>query len=177
MPGKINLIYRIKYLYFRYFTSGVRFARFLGVRVGKHCMIATKLWPTEPYLITIGDHVQITDGVRIQTHGGSHVARERCPGFDCFGKVVINDWVYIGNNSQIMAGVEIGRGSLIAAGSIVTKSVPENSVCAGNPARFICTVDEYVEKNKEFDFQTHGLPAREKKRVLLSAAPDRFIKK
>lgn len=120
-------------------------------------------WSTEPYLITIGNHVQLTDGVRIHTHGGGNCVRIVDPTFDCFGKVIIEDWAYIGSGSHIMPGVTIGRGALVAAGSIVTKSVPPGMVAGGNPARIICTVDEYCQKNKKYNINTKGIDADEKK--------------
>ena len=53
------------------------------------------------------------------------------------GGVEIGDDVWIGCGSQIMAGVKIGNGAVIAAGSVVTKDVPDNTVVAGIPAKFI----------------------------------------
>ena len=82
--------------------------------------------------------------------------RSRIPDFDVFGKVQIEDWAYIGAYSQIMPGVTIGEGAIVAAGSVVTKSVPPRTVVGGNPARYICTVDEYIQKNLEFNLQIHG---------------------
>lgn len=51
-----------------------KYARHIGVNIGKHCLIRTTWWTSEPYLITIGDHVQITDDVSFHTHG--EVVRE-----------------------------------------------------------------------------------------------------
>ena len=56
------------------------------------------------------------------------------------------DNVFIGCNSTILGNVKIGPNALIAAGSVVTRDVKENTVVAGNPARVIGTFDEYVEK-------------------------------
>lgn len=152
-----------------------RYARHIGVKFGKNCLIATKNWSSEPYLIEIGDNVQVTHNVSIHTHGGSHVARKMIPNFDMFGKVIIKDGAYIGAYSQIMPGVTIGEGSLVAAGSIVTKSVPDGVVVAGNPARFVCTVDDYIERNKKHNTDTKGLSAEEKKKVLLETDESKFI--
>lgn len=109
--------------------------------------------------------------------GGGNCIRKEHPDFDTFGKVVIEDWAYIGSFSQIMPGVTIGEGALVAAGSVVTKSVAPHTVVAGNPARVICTTEEYYERNKHFDVKTKGKSLEEKKRILLSLPEDMFIKK
>ncbi|MCA6046142.1 hypothetical protein KQP74_01455 [Bacteroides thetaiotaomicron] len=51
--------------------------------------------------------------------------RVQLPDFDCFGKVTIGDYVYIGKRALIMPGVTLGNHVLVAAGSVVTKSVPD----------------------------------------------------
>lgn len=153
------------------------YARCIGVKIGDHCLIDTRNWPSEPYLITIGDHVQITYGVSIYTHGGGNAIRERHPNFDVFGKVVIEDWAYIGAHSQIMPGVTIGKGALVAAGSVVTKSVSPHTVVGGNPAKYLCTIEEFYERNKQYNVNTKGLSWKEKRSKLLSLPDDMFIKK
>lgn len=52
-------------------------------------------------------------------------------------------------SSIILLGVEIGDNVIIGAGSVVTKSVPPNSVVVGNPAQIMCTFDEYVKRNAD----------------------------
>jgi acetyltransferase-like isoleucine patch superfamily enzyme len=153
------------------------YARHKGVKIGEHCLIETRNWPSEPYLITIGNNCAITHDVSIHTHGGGRAVRSKYPSFDMFGKVVIEDWAYIGAYSQIMPGVTIGEGALVAAGSVVTKSIPPHTVVGGNPARYICTVEEFYERNKKYNVGTKGLSQKEKKKVLLSLSDDRFVKK
>ena len=164
-------------LFKRRFYSAEKYARHLGVKIGKNCYIDTKNWSSEPYLVTIGNNCQITHCVSIYTHGGGQAVRAFDPIFDVFGKVVIEDWAYIGAYSLIMPGVTIGEGALVAAGSVVTKSVPPHTVVGGNPARYICTTEEYYERNKKYNVGTKGLSFQEKKKVLLSLSEDRFLKK
>ena len=92
----------------------------IGVSLGDNCLVYRSMeWPSEPYLVTIGNNVQLTKGVAIHTHGGGNVVRRKVPDFDVFGKVVIKDWAYIGAHAQIMPGVTIGEGAMVAAGSVV----------------------------------------------------------
>ena len=133
-------------------------------------------WSSEPYLITVGDYCQLTT-CRIFTHGGGQAVRHLDSSFDVFGKVVIGDYVYIGSNALIMPGVTIGSHVLIAAGSVVTKSVPDNVVVGGNPARIICSIEEYYEKNKNFNLGTKSLSYSSKKEKLLATPDNLFIKK
>lgn len=134
-------------------------------------------WSSEPYLITIGNHCAITVGVKILTHGGANVVWRKYPKFDNFGKVVIGDWVYIGANSLIMPGVTIGDNCLVAAGSVVTKSVPSGVVVGGNPAKVLCTLDEYIKRNEPFDFGSRGMERNKKRNLLLSSPEENFIRK
>lgn len=99
------------------------------------------------------------------------------PSFDCFGKVKIGSNVYIGTNALIMPGVTVGNNVLIAAGSVVTHSVPNDVVIGGNPACVICSIDDYYNKNKRYNLGTKGLTYIEKRKVLLSTDDDRFVRK
>ncbi|MBR5892506.1 MAG: acyltransferase [Bacteroidaceae bacterium] len=171
------MIQRLIKAFYRVFMSPKKYAQYIGVKIGKNCFIATKNWSSEPYLIEIGDNVQITRNVSVHTHGGGHVVRGKHPNYDSFGKVIIKDGAYIGAFSQIMPGVTIGKGALVAAGSIVTKSVPDGVVVAGNPAKFVCTVDEYIERNEKYNMGTKGLSYDAKKKALLNMEESKFIKK
>lgn len=164
-------------LYWRFIKSPEAYARHLGVNIGRDCFIDTRYWGNEPYLISIGNNVAVTGGVRIHTHGGARVARRQFPNFDVFGKVVIEDWAYIGSCAQIMPGVTIGKGSMVAAGSIVTKSVPPGVVVAGNPAKVICKVEDYIERNQKYNLNSKGMDPKTKKDFLLNLPEEKFIKK
>jgi len=163
--------------YRKTFWSVERFARYSGVKIGNNCSIQDVSFGSEPYLIEVGNHVQITSGVKIFTHGGGWVFREKNPNLDYFGKVVIRDNVYIGNNSMIMPGLIIGCNVIIGAGSVVTKSVNDGDIVAGNPARIIGKTSEYEMKIKKYDVQAKKLNYDDKKSFLLNLKDDKFIKK
>lgn len=173
----IRMIRSICYRLVNYF-SPYRYAKIIGVNIGKNCLLYRSMeWSSEPYLITVGDNVQITKGVAIHTHGGGHTVRRSVSDFDVFGKVIIKDWAYLGAHSQIMPGVTIGEGAMVAAGSVVTKSVPDGVVVGGNPAKVICTVEEYLSRNIKYNVHTKGLSERDKKHRLLSMDDEQFLKK
>lgn len=65
------------------------------------------------------------------------------------GPVVIEDNVWIGDKATILPGVVIGRNSIVGANSLVTKSVPPNSVVGGNPARILRTVESKTPRRTQ----------------------------
>lgn len=173
----MNILNKLIRLYKRFFWSLEKQARQDGVIMGSQNFIASHFWTSEAYLITIGNHCALTEGVKIFTHGGARVARGKYPNFDLFGKVVLGDRVYVGSGAQIMPGVTIGDNVLIAAGSVVTKSIPSNIVVAGNPAKYICSLDEYIERNLAYNTDTKSLNTKAKKEFLLSQPDEKFIRK
>jgi len=153
------------------------YARSLGVKVGKNCSIGITYFGAEPYLIEIGDHVQITGGVRFFNHGGSWVFRNEYPQFDYFGKIKIGNNVYIGNCALILPGVTIGNNVIIGAGAVVTKSVPDDSIVGGNPGKIIGNVNDLYNKIEKFNLNLKGTTYSEKRKLLESIDDSHFIKK
>lgn len=127
-----------------------RYLKYLGIKHGKDIHIygkPHKMFGTEPWCISLGNHVHITDEVRFVTHdGGTLLFRHIVPDLEITKPITVGDYVYIGTRSIILPGVNIGNNCIIAAGSVVTRDVPDNSVVGGVPARFIKTADEYFEK-------------------------------
>ena len=173
----IKIKKKIFKLYRETFWSLEKQAKAAGVTIGESNFIASHFWSSEPYLIKIGSHCAITAGVKIFTHGGARSVRRWYPKFDIFGKVTIGDYVYIGTSSLIMPGVTIGNNVLIAAGSIITKSIPSNVVVAGNPAKYVCSIEEYLDRNMKYNTDTKGLSNEKKKELLLSLDESKFIHK
>lgn len=129
----------------------------IGMDIGEDVMIYSPIHTTideqYPWMIKIGNHVRITEGVKILTHDYSWSVLKLLDVSNCTGcilgssgKVRICDNVFIGMNTIILGGVEIGENTVVGAGSIVTKSCAPNSVYAGNPARKIMSIHEYYQK-------------------------------
>jgi acetyltransferase-like isoleucine patch superfamily enzyme len=118
-----------------------------GARIGKNCRFEIRSIGSEPYLVNIGNHVFISEGVILHTHdGGSWVIQEKVPGILTFGTITIEDNCLIGARSQIFPNVRIGRNSIVGAGSVVINDVPPNSIVIGVPARVISSTLKYEEK-------------------------------
>lgn len=163
-------------LFYRFLPLAVQ-AQKAGVKMGKNNYIASRFWGSEPYLISIGDNCYITAGVKLFTHGGGQVLREKYPDFDCFGKIELGDFVYLGNNALVMPGITIGNNVLVAAGSVITKSVPSNVVVGGNPAKILCSIDDYEKKNMIYNLNSKSLSPTAKRQLLLSLPDFKFIHK
>lgn len=152
-------------------------ARKAGVKLGDRNFIRSRFWSSEPYLITVGSDCAITSGVKFFTHGGARTARSLYPKFDFFGKINVGNRVYIGTNSLIMSGVSIGDNVLIAAGSVVTKSIPSNVVVGGNPAKILCSLETFIERNMKYNTNSKGLSSEKKRELLQSLPEEMFIRK
>lgn len=119
----------------------------MGLKVGKNFgrLNGVILDPSHCWLITIGDNVTLAPRVHILAHDAS---TKGFLGYTKIGRVNIGNNVFIGAESVVLPNVNIGDNVVIGANSTVTKDIPSNSVYAGNPARFVCTIEEYIEKNK-----------------------------
>lgn len=120
-------------------------------------------WGTEPWIITLGNNVHITDGVKFITHdGGTLLFRDKVPDLEITKPITLGDNVYIGNNVIILPGVNIGSNVVIGAGAVVSKDIPDNSLAVGVPAKVIKTADEYFEKLKKESLHLGHLQGKEK---------------
>lgn len=121
----------------------------MGLTVGsnfkrnEHCIIDQ----SHCWLITIGNDVTLAPNVHILAHDAS---MWHDTGYTRIAPVSIGNNVFIGAGSIVLPGITIGNNVVIGAGSVVTKSVPDDCVVAGNPARCICSYDEYISKHKAY---------------------------
>ena len=163
--------YLKKQLLFIYDKSGTMYYRSQGVNIGSNCsFIGKKInFSSEQYLVTIGNNCRISFEVCFITHdGGTHILRKKFPEICIYGPIVIGNNVFIGARSMILPNVKVGNNVIIGAGALVTKSIPDNEVWGGVPARKICTVEEYVSKNQKNFSYILNKPYKEKKRILLN---------
>ncbi|MDO4803459.1 MAG: acyltransferase [Lachnospiraceae bacterium] len=120
--------------------------------MGDKCMVMFRKIPIYPELISVGDNVWIASGVLLVTHDVIHRMLNRCVeggGFqEHLGCIDIKDNVFIGSNSTILPNVSIGPNAIIAAGTVVNKSIG-GGVYAGVPARYVCSLDDFIEKRKQ----------------------------
>ena len=166
----------------KYTKSPEAYARSKGVKIGKGCFISTREFDSaEGYLIEIGDDVRLSVGTSFYTHGGVSRMRKiyNDPTLDYFGKIKIGDHTNIGAYCMIMPGVTIGSRCIVGGGSVVTKSVPDGCMVAGNPARFIGYTDDFYHRIKDngLDTNTRGMSYHDKKKVLQTLPDEAFVKK
>lgn len=133
----------------------IRYIRKKNVRIGTNCIFRDPKTAfidlTRPELISIGNNVDMNRNFTIMSHDyGSLVFLSKYKDFiNSSGKVVIGNNIYFGTNVIILKGVTIGDNCIIGAGSVVTRSIPSNSVAAGNPCRVLSSIDDYYHKRKD----------------------------
>lgn len=120
----------------------------MGMKVGKNFnrLHGVILDPGHCWLIEIGDNVTMAPNVHVICHDAS---TKVFLNYTKIGRVTIGDNVFVGAESVIMPGVTIGSNVVIGANSTVTHDVPDNMVVAGAPAKQICSLEEYLRKERE----------------------------
>lgn len=142
----------------------VKAAKSVGLNMGDNLHIYGNVqFGTEPWLITLGNNVYLTDGIKFINHdGGTLLFRREIPDLEITKPITLGNDVYVGNNVLFMPGVHVGNRVVIGAGAVVTKDIPDNSVVVGVPARVIKSADEYLEKIKAESLHLGHLKGKEK---------------
>ena len=132
------------------YIAPIKCARLLGVKIGDKCKTFGSVnWGSEPFLITLGNHTEVSFGVTFITHDGATWCfrdEEEYRGAMKYGRIHVGNDCFIGAKSIILPGVSIGDKSIVAAGAVVAKSIPSGEVWGGVPARFISKTSDYADK-------------------------------
>jgi maltose O-acetyltransferase len=122
--------------------------RKMGMRIGEGVLLPASTWidNSHCFLISIGDWCGFGEECFILAHDAQmdeflDAAR--------IGRVIIHESCHIGARTVILPGVEIGPRTIVGAGSVISKSLPADCVCAGSPAKVICSLQEYLAKHRE----------------------------
>lgn len=137
----------------------IKYLKKRGVKIGHNTYFvsAKDTWidDQKPWMISIGKNCVITSGCIVLSHDYSWIVLKNLYG-DIIGnvkKTVIGDNCFIGINSTILCGTHIGNNVIIGANSTVSGMVPDNCVIAGNPAKVICSLEEFKNKRYKVFYQ------------------------
>lgn len=155
----------------KYSISKIDIFRQQGVCIGENVSIIEPISPvifsSEPYLVSIGDNTTISFDVVFVTHDAATRVIRHLPDGDpetvIYGPIHVGINCFIGCRSILLPNVTIGDNSIIGAGSVVNRSIPANSVAAGNPCKVICTLDEYRAKHQDHFFYMVSLDYDDKR--------------
>ncbi len=128
----VSILHRIR---------GVRIHNVRNVRILANCVIDTLY----PELVELEEYSSMSRGCVILAHWVTTEFLKDRIGGPYFGKVRLCRGVSLGVNVIVLPGVTIGEGSIVGAGSVVTKDIPPYCIAAGNPARVLKTIDEFVK--------------------------------
>ena len=121
--------------------------------MGDNCMVMFRKIPLYPKLISFGNNVWVASQVLFVTHDAIHFMlniRDTSESFqEYLGCIDIKDNVFIGSHSIILPNVTIGPDAIVGAGTLVNKNI-HSGVYAGVPARYICSIDEFIRKRKNY---------------------------
>lgn len=146
-----RIILKLRYLHEVLITTAIiKVAKKKGMKLGDNLYVqGIPNFGSEPFLIEIGNDVTLAEGVSFINHGGDARVTKRIEKYKDgrnFGRIKIGNNTFIGKGTILMPGISIGNNCIIGSLSVVSSSVPDNSVYAGTPVKFICTIDEYGER-------------------------------
>ncbi|MEA4973973.1 MAG: acyltransferase [Candidatus Metalachnospira sp.] len=143
-----------------------------GIEIGENCSIFSNIISSEPYLISIGDNVTISNSVQLITHDNSIIKASNAKYTDIFGKINVGNNSFIGAHAIILPGVSLCDGTIVAAGSVVTKSIySEYSIIGGNPAKIIGTWSDFLQINDKYGIDVSSM-SNDKKREYILGNPE-----
>lgn len=124
-----------------------------GVKIGEGCQVKNPrdifIDVTRPSLLEIGSHVFLHEKMSILTHdwtgwcfvpNGYFIPSHK--------RTKIGNNIWFGEGAKVLSGVEIGDNCIIGAYSVVTRSIPANSVAVGSPCKVVCSIDDFLKGGK-----------------------------
>jgi maltose O-acetyltransferase len=137
--------------------------RALGMKIGRNVLLPDSTWidTSHCFLIEIGDDCGFGEQCMLLAHDAQmdeflDAAR--------IGRIQIHPSSHLGSCCIVLPGVDIGPRTIVGANSVVSKSLPPETVCAGAPAKVICTLEEYLQKHRErlarlpnFDYRLYDI--------------------
>ena len=131
-------------------TAIIKVAKKKGMKLGDNLYVqGIPNFGSEPFLIEIGNDVTLAEGVSFINHGGDARVTKKIEKYKdgrLFGRIKIGNNSFIGKGTIIMPGVSIGNNCIVGSLSVVSHSIADNTIYAGTPAKFICTIEEYGDK-------------------------------
>ena len=125
--------------------------------LGKPVLITSRKVPLYGRLISIGNNVWLSSGVEFVPHDGTHFMlncmKDGYKYTERIGCIEIGDNVWVGADVKILYDVKVGNNVIIAAGTMVNKDIPSNSVWGGVPGRKLMSFDDYLEKRRQFSLE------------------------
>ena len=120
--------------------------RTMGMHIGQGVNLPASTWidTSHCFLISIGDWCGFGQNCMIMAHDAQ---MDEFLDAGLIGKVTIHESCHFGSRTVILPGVEVGPRTIVGANSVVSKSLPPHTVCAGVPAKVICSLEEYLDRH------------------------------
>lgn len=112
--------------------------------------------PLYPEMISVGNNVHLAVNCSLLTHDVVHSMlnyKSEKQWSEYIGSIVIGDNVFVGGNTTILYDVTIPSNTIIGACSLVNRSLPSGGVYAGVPARYICSIEDFLKKREDYNIK------------------------
>lgn len=178
IKNKLSIIYKTKIKHQSMSDINNERYRKAGISIGENCIFCSPLpiW-RDSFLLSFGNNVLVSGNVSFLLHDAAPTTVSDGIGTDVLGGCHIGNHCFIGANSTIMPGVMLADYTVVGAGSVVTHSTEQPGlVIAGNPARVVCTVKEYINKNSNKIVNLDGM-SMDDIRAYIDQNPDKLLKR
>lgn len=146
-----------------YVEPNIRFDYGYNISVGKNFYANYDCVMLDICTITIGDNCMLAPDVQLYTATHPLEPVKRNSGLESGAPITIGDNVWLGGGCRILPGVTLGNNVVVGAGSVVTKSFPDNVVLGGNPAKILKTIP--LETNKDTETKTQTIADLDQQRA------------